>query len=82
MNDKLYVDKIKDKITHFKENNEISDLGLAWDVLKCDIRGETISYASFKAKTQREYENKLTKSLENYEKESPLNKEEYDNYVY
>jgi hypothetical protein len=79
--DNLYVGKIKEKIEYFKANNTTNVDGLAWDLLKCQIRGETISYATYKSKQTRELENKLKRELEVYDESAPLNIHEYEKYV-
>jgi hypothetical protein len=46
---------------------DVTDKGLKWDVIKSEIRGATISYSSYKAKTTREAEQKLLKNINRLE---------------
>ena len=70
LTDKEYVNivnKIIDEYT--SENAKMSNKGVFWDTLKALIRGQTISYASAKAKKSRKLEKDLVKKLEEIEKE-------------
>ncbi len=78
--DSAYVAKVKQTISDtYKENSNISDKGLLWDVIKCEIRGMTISYSSFKAKERREYEQALEEKIKHYESEI-MDKNTFNNY--
>ncbi len=60
LTDSEYADKVKQtKSDTYENNSNMSDRGLLWDVIKCEIRGMTISYSSFKANERREYERAL-----------------------
>ena len=70
LTDKHYVDKINDVIENTQlEYEYVEDKSLLWDLIKCKIRGETISYSSFKAKENRNKENKLIETLKAIESE-------------
>ena len=51
----------KEKCTNFK------DKGLLRDVINCEMRAESISYASWKAKQLREHDLMLEKKLKGFE---------------
>ena len=60
--------KINELIQNYlKENVNEKNHALKWDYLKCEIRGFTISYASYRAKEKREYIDKLKNKLYNLE---------------
>lgn len=46
-----------------ENNNDMVNKALLWDYIKCEIRGATISYASFKAKQRRQQETFLINQL-------------------
>ena len=56
------------------------DKSLLWDLIKCKIRGMTISYSSFKAKKQRIQEAELKQKLEELEKNIHLNESLIQDY--
>jgi hypothetical protein len=63
LRDKEYVNKINKTIEDtMEQHKELKNLGLLWDTIKMKIRGASISYASYKAKCNREYEMKLENS--------------------
>ncbi len=62
LKDTVYVEKINNLIDNYiKQNKNDPNIALKWDYLKCDIRGATISYASYKSKQKH----KLTTELKN-----------------
>ena len=68
LKDKQYIDKIKEVINGGKiKYKDVKDSGLKWDVIKSEIRGATISYASYIAKTRRQTENEIKKELKELE---------------
>ena len=70
LRDQEYITTIKQLIQNSKINNaHLTNKALLWDFMKCEIRGETISYSSFKAKEQRELETLLTSKLLKLEQE-------------
>jgi hypothetical protein len=78
-----YLDKIKSVIADCKEKYQnLEDKRLLWDVMKCEIRADTISYACHKAKVQRRMELELSERLTYLEEQisedpSMENQEEY-----
>lgn len=59
LKDKHYVELVKHKIEEFKKKYiDIDDKALKWDLIKCDIRGVTISYSKRKAK-ETEHQKRL-----------------------
>lgn len=68
LHDIEYVEKIRRCIAECSESNKgIKDKAMLWDVIKCEIRTVTISYACYKAKQRKELENTILKRLENLE---------------
>jgi hypothetical protein len=64
LNDAVYVNNINNLIEQCKINYaDIENKSLLLDLIKCDIRGATISYATYKAKCRREQELKLQEKL-------------------
>ena len=73
--------KIKDCIDNFAKDNEfLQDKCLFWDLLKCKIRGMTVSHASYKAKERRSYETALNKQIDKLENTASLS--DNDNIEY
>ena len=69
LTDRAYTHKVKECIRETMENNrELENKSLLWDLIKCKIRGMTVSYSSFKAKEQRQMETDLKKKLEELER--------------
>ena len=68
LKDKQYVDMINQVIIDTTASYQnLANKSLLWDMIKCKIRGTTISYASFKAKQLRAHENELNKRLKEIE---------------
>jgi exonuclease III len=68
LKEKKYIDKIKEVINMAKiKYKDVKDLGLKWDVIKSEIRGATISYASYKAKVNRQTEKDIRTELKKLE---------------
>ena len=66
--DKEYVDLVKRCIEETKvENNSLSDKGLLWDLIKCKLRGLTISYSVMKRKRVYGLEKRLMEEIEEKE---------------
>ena len=86
LKDQEYITKINTLIEICKiENAHLENKALLWDFIKCKIRGETISYSSYKSKVRRAHETKLNEKLLTLEKEFDKNlttagdvKHEYD----
>ena len=68
LQDKNYVNMIKSTINDVCKKTKMSDKNLLWEYTKCQIRTDTISYAIKRAKTLRDREEKLTKKLQDLEK--------------
>ena len=59
LRDRDYINKLKEVLNVSKTNyKSMNNKGLKWDLIKCDLRGATLSYSSFKAKSQRKLERK------------------------
>ena len=68
LKDHTYIEKIKNKLTECSTKyHNMEDKSLLWDVIKCELRSETISYASFKNKERRKYGLNLEKELHTLE---------------
>ena len=81
--DEAYIAKINEVIHNCETKYEgIENKALKWDVIKCEIRSETISYASWKAKENRKKEkllNEKLKTLESIVNDNHTVYEEYKN---
>jgi hypothetical protein len=79
--DSVYIDKVKECIIEtVDDNKELENKCLLWDLIKCNIRGMTVNYSSFKAKCQRKLECELKHRLEELEKLLPENDDAYSDY--
>ena len=59
LKDRAYLDQTRKLIEICKQKyRDLDDKRLLWDVMKCEIRADTISYSCYKAKVQRETEKK------------------------
>ena len=68
LSDKKYVEQIKQCISLSKNKyKDLLDHGLLWDVLKLEIRSETISYSAYKIKERNKLENDLKEKLDTLE---------------
>jgi hypothetical protein len=67
LKDKEYVDSINNILIEESSKPQSSNKGLKWDTMKMIIRGHTISYTSYKAKTRRKYEETVKSELRNLE---------------
>ena len=63
LKDPNYVKEINELIDREMIDNKIENKGLLWDTLKMQIRGKTISYASYKAKQTRNSEKEILDRL-------------------
>ena len=62
LEDETYRTTLRDNLTQFKiKYQEVTDLGLKWDLIKMEIRGFTIKYTRNKARLKRN-EEKLFKT--------------------
>lgn len=81
LKDDQYVSKVKECIGEFvKENDTVQDKCLFWDLLKCKIRGMTISHASHKARERRNHEMVLSKQIEHMENMASLSDNAFTEY--
>jgi exonuclease III len=62
-------DQIRETIKNTLSDNPNTEDGLLWDVLKCQIRGTCLSYASYKNKNKKNNMNKLEKDIKTTEEE-------------
>ena len=68
LTDSMYTDRVKRSIKDTLDNNmALKDKTLLWDLIKCKIRGLSISYSSFKAKERNKLEKELKENLETLE---------------
>ena len=68
LKDSKYVDLVNQQIEKSKiQYQNLENKSLLWDIIKCDIRGITISYSSHKAKEMRKKENNLQERLRDLE---------------
>ena len=64
LKDADYVTKVKNVLQNCAEKyNNFENKSLLWDTIKCEIRTETISYASWKARQRRQLGQDLEKQL-------------------
>jgi exonuclease III len=74
LNDPEYVKSMNLLLEECNNNyNDIKDRGLRWDVIKCQIRGFTISYSSFKSKQNKQTEKELIQKVKTLEKKCDQN---------
>ena len=65
LKDKEYVEQVKSCIRNVKTENEcIENKGLLWDLIKCKIRGLTVSYSVRKRLLDNSQEKDLVKEIE------------------
>ena len=68
LRDENYVAMVKNKITELNAKYEtFNNKSLLWDVIKCELRSETISYSAFKSKERKKIELQLQTDLNNLE---------------
>ena len=60
MEDEKYVKEMPENILSFRENyNDVTDLGLKWNVIKMGITSFTLQYSKKKARIERDKEKEL-----------------------
>ena len=70
LKDTILVDKVKDTIANCNvKYSHMQNKALAWDVTKCEIRSEILSYSVWKAKESRRYGKTLENNLIELEKQ-------------
>ena len=78
LKDAQYVDKIKNLIAECKiKYANFENKPLLWDIIKCEIRSETISHASWCSKQRKKLENELNREIEKLEKDLNNGKDIY-----
>jgi hypothetical protein len=69
LTDTEYVQKVKNKLSEYKERySKASDHCLIWDTAKAEIRGITISHATYVNRNRKEKQTMLDNELTNLEK--------------
>ena len=71
LNDHAYVHLIKGVIRQIKDTVNFENKHTLLDYVKCEIRSQTINFASKKAKQMREHEMELLKKLNILEQNIP-----------
>ena len=75
-----YANNVRSIISEtFGENTHLEDKGILWELIKCKIRGMTISYSSYKAKEKHKYEDELKVKLDTLDA-SVLNENTFEEY--
>ena len=67
LNDKNYVELVKNTIAGVTQDDAFSDKNMQWEYLKCQIRSDTMFYAAKRAKEKRQKEVELLNRIENLE---------------
>jgi hypothetical protein len=81
LTDKAYTELIETFFENYVDTyNEISNKSLAWDALKCKLRGITIDYSIKIAKKKRQYVNDLNIQLQDLETRLDNNENVIDMY--
>jgi len=82
LKDNKYVEKIKQTLAScaIKYNNFMNK-SLLWDVIKCEVRSETISYATWKSKERKKQGVELDKNLQELEKNLNNGLNVYEEYL-
>jgi hypothetical protein len=69
LSDSEYVTKVNDMIVTCEDKyKHLQDHGLKWDVIKTELRGLTISYASYKNREKRKHEKELIEEITELDK--------------
>ena len=80
LNDKHYIDLIKQTISNVIQEAKFENKNVLWEYLKCQIRTDTMVYASQKAKIKRAKEIELENRLENLEQNLQNNENNFLKY--
>ena len=81
LTDKEYIRIIEELLDNYDETyNEISNRSLAWDVLKCKIRGITIQYSIQRSKKKKQYFEDLNIQMKDLEAKLDNNEDVGDMY--
>ena len=76
-----YVTLIKKLINSIKETTVLNNKNILWDYVKCEIRSQTMIYASRRAKKLRKYEFELSEKLKNIEDNLVPGSETFTQYL-
>ena len=75
LEDEKYVKEIQENIFSFREKyNDVTDLGLKWDVIKMEIRSFTLQYSKKKARIERDKEKELQSKTNNLQEKLSASK--------
>ena len=80
LNVKHYIDLIKRTISNVIQEAKFENKNVLWEYLKCQIRTDTMVYASQKAKIKRAKEIELENRLENLEQNLQNNENNFLKY--
>ena len=70
LNDTNYTELVYKIIDESRNKyNILDDKSLVWDMIKCDIRGQTVSYSTHKARERRKHEQHVIQSLSELEEQ-------------
>ena len=65
LTDEIFVDKMNENLEEWKKKSqEFSDIRVAWDWMKYNVRKFSIKYSKERAKTKKEREGKLHRKLQ------------------
>ena len=68
LRDEEYIERVKQIINECQvKYSDLKDHGLMWEVVKCEIRSETLSYSAWKTRVEREKQQNLYKRLSELE---------------
>lgn len=68
LQDSAYVEKIRDCIARSKvKYSEVEDKRTLWDLIKCEIRAETLTYSIHKSKASKQMEKELVELIKDLE---------------
>jgi hypothetical protein len=74
LSDTDYITKVKNKLDEcIQRYKEMKDHCLKWDTIKAELRGLTISHATYASKKCRQQLEELTKELANYAEQNETN---------
>ena len=75
LEDEKYVTEIQENTLSFREKyNDVTDLGLKWDVIKMEIRSFTLQYSKKKARIERDKEKELQTKTNNLQEKLSASK--------
>ena len=75
MEDEKHVKEMQENILSFREKyNDVTDLGLKWDVIKMKIRSFTLQYSNKTARIERDKEKELQIKMNNLQEKLSISK--------